>query len=292
MILVTGAYGFIGQTLIPALTTHGETVRPYEGSINRPSHLRDQLTNINTIIHLASAETHGRQRQLQHVDLDGSARLLEEAKNANINHIIYLSRLGADPNSMYALFRIKGQVERMVIESGLPYTIVRSGTIYGRGDHFLTRILLLAHRTWPFVWLPDHGRSLLQPIWVEDLIRCLIAISDPLDLHGHRNQQYQLGGEERLNYNTIVNMVLATAKLPRRPLPMRMMFSRILNTLLFSWRQTRQPLTRFFLDRLAVPETAPLDSILRTFNFRPSHLNQHLSFLRQPSLTKRILRYP
>jgi hypothetical protein len=38
--------------------------------------------------------------------------------------------------------------------------------------------------------------------------------------------------------------------------------------------------TGFFLDRFTVPDIAPLDSVLRTFSFRPERLADHISFLR------------
>lgn len=289
MILVTGSTGFVGRSLMRALELEGQEARGYRGRINDPHSLREQLQGVETIVHLATAEVYGSARRLQHVDVDGTARLLEEAQRANVNHVIYISRIGADPNSMYALFRAKGEAERLVTKSDIPYTILRSATLFGRDDRFLTTIASLAVWNWPFVWLPAAGQSLVQPLWVEDLVRCIITVADPLDLKGYRGRIHTVAGQERLHYTEVVNLVTSAAGLKRRPLPIRMRLVRGITTLLFSWRR-RPPITRFFLDRLAVPEIADLDITLRTFGFQPQRVAQHLTYLRQAGLAWHIFR--
>lgn len=289
MILVTGSTGFVGRSLMRALELAGQEARGYRGRINDPHSLREQLQGVETIVHLATAEVYGSARRLQHVDVDGTARLLEEAQRANVNHVIYISRIGADPNSMYALFRAKGEAERLVTKSDIPYTILRSATLFGRDDRFLTTIASLAVWNWPFVWLPAAGQSLVQPLWVEDLVRCIITVADPLDLKGYRGRIHTVAGQERLHYTEVVNLVTSAAGLKRRPLPIRMRLVRGITTLLFSWRR-RPPITRFFLDRLAVPEIADLDITLRTFGFQPQRVAQHLTYLRQAGLAWHIFR--
>jgi NADH dehydrogenase len=289
MILVTGSTGFVGRSLMRALGLAGQEVRGYQGRINDPHSLREQMEGVETVIHLATAEVYGSARRLQHVDVDGTARLLEEARRVNVNHIIYISRIGADPNSMYALFRVKGEAERLVATSGIPYTILRSATLFGRDDRFLTTIATLAVWNWPFVWLPSAGRPLLQPLWVEDLVRCVITVADPLDLKGYRGKVHTIAGQERLHYAEVVHLVTSAAALKRRPLNIRMPLVRGITALFFSWRR-RPPITRFFLDRLAVPEVADLEITQRTFGFRPERMAQHLTYLRQTGLAWRIFR--
>lgn len=280
MVLITGSTGFVGQSALRGFVQAGQTVREHEGRINDPHGLRQQMAGVETVVHLATAEATGSRRRLQHVDVEGTERLLEEAERAGVNHIIYVSRLGADPNSMYAVLRVKGEAERLVRSSPIPNTIIRSATLFGRNDRFLNAIASLAVWNWPFVWLPAGGQSVLQPLWVEDLVRILLMVSDPLDLKGYRNKTFTVAGEERLHYAEIVRLVLAASGLKRRPIPARMIFVRGITNLLFSWR-SKPPVHRFFLDRLAVPETAELDVVLRTFGFRPSRIQHHLTYLRQ-----------
>lgn len=287
MILVTGANGFVGRSLMRALALAEQDARPFQGRINNPHTLREQLQDVETVIHLATAEATGRPRRLQHVDLDGTARLLEEAERAGINHIVYVSRIGADPHSMFAPFRIKGEIEQLIQFTTVPYTIIRSATLFGREDRFLNTIAGLAYWNWPFVWLPAGGRSMLQPLWVEDLVRILVAVSDPLDLKGYRGKIHTAAGQERLHYGEVVRLVMQAADLNRRLFPIRMQLVRGVTRLFFGWRR-RPPVTRFYLDRLAVPEIADLDVVQRTFGFMPNRMSQHLTYLRQSGLARWI----
>ena len=85
--------------------------RAYEGRMNDPLNLRKELEGITTIVHLAGTEARGRDRLLHHVDVDGTERLVEEARRADVQRIIFVSRLGADPASMHALLQAKGQLD-------------------------------------------------------------------------------------------------------------------------------------------------------------------------------------
>jgi NADH dehydrogenase len=278
MILVTGATGFVGHVLMRALDTYGIAARPYTGRINNPLQLRAELVDARRVIHLAGAERRGRARLLQHVDVEGTERLIEECRRANIQHIITLSRLGADANAIYPLLRAKGEMERLLRRSGIPYTIIRSATLFGREDRFLNIIVGLAFWSWPFVWLPAGGHVPMQPLWIEDLVRCLVTTLDRPDL---QNRVIELGGEERLRYEQIVHLVLAAAGIHRIPLRLHPRLVRPFTLATMGWWRY-PPVSRFWLNRYSVPDVAPFDNVLRNFDFRPARINTHMAYLRRP----------
>ena len=131
---------FVGRSLMGVLQRDGRAVRVYDGRINDPASLRQALDGVDAVIHLAGAEARDRVRLLQHVDVEGTERLLEEMRRAGVERLVLLSRLNAEPASMFALLRAKGQVERVVRQSGVPAVILRSATLYGRDDRFLNVI--------------------------------------------------------------------------------------------------------------------------------------------------------
>ena len=196
MILVTGATGFVGRSLIRELARQGMPTKTLTGRINDSFAVRADLLDVDTVIHLASAESRDRIRLLEHVDIDGTELLLRECQRAGVDHFIYVSRLKADRYSLFGLLRIKGMAEKLVRQSGLPYTIVRSATLYGREDRFLNVIGGLAAWTWPFIWLPGGGKAAMQPLWVEDLVRCLAMTLDNNDLKG---TVLEVAGQERMH---------------------------------------------------------------------------------------------
>lgn len=278
MILITGATGFIGRSLINALARAGKPARPYSGRINDPLALRSELAEVTTVIHLAGAEARGRARHLQHVDVEGTERLVEESLRLDVRRLIVISRLGADHNASYPLLQAKGEVERVVRRSGIPYTIIRSATLYGRDDHFLNTIASLAVWSWPFVWLPGGGQVAMQPLWVEDLARCLTLTLDRPD---QINTTVTVAGPELLRYRDIVGQIMRVAGLRCLPLNLPLVAIRPLASLSFGW-SSRPAVNRFFLDRFTIPDIAAADSVLRHFGFRPGRMSEHVTYLRRP----------
>jgi len=280
MILITGSGGFIGRSFIRLLGESGHAFKEYTGRINDPLNLRAELLDVETVVHLAGAETRDRVRLLHHVDVDGTERLLEECRRANITRLILISRLNADPNSLYALLRAKGEAERLVRQSGIPYVIIRSATLFGREDRFLNAIAGLAAWSWPFVWIPGGGQVAMQPLWVEDLARCLLATLERSDLTG---KTIEIAGEERFHYAEIVRQVLITTGMRRRPIYPPVKLVRPISLMVFGWLR-RAPVTRYYLDRLSTPEVAPLDASLRYFGFKPARMARHMAYLRRTGL--------
>jgi NADH dehydrogenase len=288
MLLVTGAAGFVGRSLMRVLAQNDQSVRAYDGRINDPAALRQALAGVEAVIHLAGAEARDRVRLLHHVDVEGTERLVEEMRRADVGRLVLLSRLNAEPASMHALLRAKGQAERVVRQSGVPFVILRAATLFGRDDRFLNVVTSLGYWTWPAVWLPGGGRVAMQPLWVEDLARCLADAAIRDDLLG---QTIEVGGEERLHYRDIVRQSLRTAGISRHELGISPKLVRPISAIFFGWWR-RPPVTRFFLDRFSAPEVAPVDSIYEHFGFRPGRMAQHTSYLRGRGMRWRLFKRP
>lgn len=286
MILITGASGFVGRALTRQLTQMQQEWLAYNGRLNDPHQLRQALKGIHTVIHLASSEGRGRDRQLQRVDRIGTQRMLDECRRAQVGHFIYVSRIGADPNSLHTLLRVKGENEQAIRRSRLPYTIIRSASLFGHGDRFTEILTSLALWSWPLVWLPGGGEMAMQPLWVEDLARCVAQTPVRPDLMG---QTISLAGEERIAYRDMVYMLLHAAGVARLPLKMPLVLLRPFTSLLFGWWYW-PPVTRYFVDRFFVPEITELDTVLRQFGFRPARMINTLNHITRPGLRWRIFR--
>lgn len=286
MILVTGPQGFVGRSLMRALQQRQLPVRAYEGNINDLQQLSEAMQGVEVVFHLASAETRGSRRLLQRVDVDGTERLLRASRRASVRQIVVMSRLRADPHAIYPLLRAKGRVERLVQGSGIPYTIVRSATLFGIDDRFLNVVASLAAWTWPVVWLPGGGQVAMQPLWVEDLVRCLVQLLERPDL---QQETVTVAGEERLHYRELVQIVLQAAGLSRLPIKVDLRVVRAVRAFTMGWWR-HPPVTPFFLHRFSVPDVAPFDAVLRTFEFRPERMVDHIAYLRRPGLRRRLFR--
>ncbi|HNK62982.1 MAG TPA: NAD(P)H-binding protein, partial [Anaerolineales bacterium] len=133
MILVTGATGFIGRTLVRQLSTIGYPLRalirpsprtprlpkgvPIEVavvSLSDTRGLRAAMRDVETVIHLASAENQGARGNLLATDIQGTQNLVEAAADAGVDRFIYLSHLGAARASGYPVFKSKGIAEEHI----------------------------------------------------------------------------------------------------------------------------------------------------------------------------------
>jgi len=287
MILMTGATGFIGRPLGRALTHAGHEWRAYSGRMNAPQTLGAELEGVTTVIHLAGAEARGSNRLLRHVDVEGTEVLLEEARRAGVGRLILPSRINANPHSMHALLRAKGEVERLVRESGIPFTIVRSATLFGRDDRFSEIIFGLALWTWPLAVLPDGGKTPLQPLWVEDYVHCLLGAVERPALNG---RVLSVAGEELLSYRDLVKIILRVTGKNRLLIPLPLSLTRRTTRVFIGWWYW-PAVSRYFIDRFSAPEVNELDAVQRHFGFRPARFAETITYLNRPGLRWRLFRH-
>jgi len=152
---------------------------------------------------------------------------------------------------------------------------VRSAVVYGANDGFTTGLAQLLHAL-PFIFLvPGQGDSLLQPLWVEDLVTCLTWA---LDDDETRDQMYEVGGPEFLSFNEILQMVMDQLGLQRKPVYLHPAYLRGLTVFLENLLPSI-PVSVYWLDYLAANRTCSLDTIPRFFNLMPTRMAQRLAYL-------------
>jgi len=295
LILVTGATGFVGRALLPRLAEAGLElrclVRPSRRSPRLPRGipvqvsiasladargLRAALVGVDTLIHLAGAEWHGRRGDVFAVDAAGTRALVEAAREAGVGRIVYLSHLGADRASAYPVLKAKGIAEEFIRQSGLTYTIVRSTLLYGAEDVFLNVVAALVKLGPGLFLMPGDGRISLQPLWVEDLVTCLEwSLSDLTSL----NQTLALGGPEFITFGQMVQTVMEVLGVRRLVIPVRPPFLRA-GAWLMEQILPRSPLTTRWLDHLAVNRTCELTSVTQYFGLKPARFVNTVDYLR------------
>lgn len=295
MILVTGGTGFVGASLIRYLVTLGKPVRmllrPSPNSPNLPrgvsvevavSSLNDErglraaMKGVDVVFHLAGTERKGTRANLAGVDVDGTRMVAAAAAAAGIERFFYLSHLGADRASAYAVLKAKAIAEGLVMHSGVNYTIIRSAAIYGPGDQFTTALAALL-RTAPGIFLmPGDGTSLLQPLWIDDLVTCMgLCLDDPAT----NRQIFQIGGSETFTIRQVVEIILETMRIKRRVSNISPAYLRIL-ALFMEQFFPQFPVSIYWLDYLAADRTCPLDSLPRVFGLMPARFRQQLDYLK------------
>lgn len=298
MILVTGGTGFIGKALIQHLIASGKQVRillrPAKKSPQLPKgipvdaavcSLRDErglraaMRGVDAIFHLAGSERRSSRADLTEVDVLGTQGLVNAAVQAGVKRLVMISHLGADRASAYPVLRAKGLAENIVVNSGLPFTILRSAVVFGRGDQFTTSFARLLRVSPWVVFIPGEGETLLQPLWIEDLVNCLAICMENADLI---NQIVSIGGIEMLSFRQILIQIMKATGSGRRIVSLSPPLLRRLAIVADQF--SRFPLSIYWLDYLSADRTTLLDTIPRVFGILPARFHQQLDYLSSPAV--------
>lgn len=296
MILVTGATGYIGRHLVRELLTHGLQVRcllpeyqarrrtplPWADCETQPeiiyaSLLDDEaifraVTGVHTIFHLESAQWWGRPRELERVEIVGTRNLLDVARSARVGRIISLSHLGSEPSSAFTLLRIKGAQEELIRSSGIAYTIIRSGLVYGPDDAFINHIAMMLSVNPFFFLMPGRGEVILHPIFIDDLITVLYRSLELIDVVDHT---IEIGGLEYTTLEELIQTVMRVTGMYRLVIPVPPyllrwivgVYGRIFRRSLF---------TQQWMDLLASSRAARIGNMYDSFGLHPRRFEDTL----------------
>ncbi len=219
MILITGGSGFIGRRIVARLAEGGSSLRVLargqrqaalpdsaevaKGDIVSGEGLAEAMVGAEKVIHLVAIIRESAGQTFEGAIRGGSERVLEAAKVAGVKKFVYVSAIGAQDNPKYPYLRAKWQAERAVAMSGLTYTILRPSIVFGVGDEFINALAGLVRYN-PVVPVAGDGKTKFQPIWVEDVVTCIVAC---LDEDAHAGQTLEVGGPEQLTYDEILDVV-------------------------------------------------------------------------------------
>ena len=304
-ILLTGGTGFIGQALVRHLADSGHKVRillrassqspnlprslPVEVAISGlddERSLRAAMVGVDIVYHLAGAEWRGVYASLMEIDILGTQNVVAAAADARVRRLFYVSHLGADRASAYPVLKAKAIAEEYIRRSGIDFTILRTAIVFGNNDGFTTGLAQLISGIPGLFFIPGDGENLLQPLWVEDLVTCLVWA---LDDERTYNQMYEIGGPEYLTFNQVVQTVIEALDTRRRLIHMRLPYLRALTVFVENFLPYT-PVSVYWLDYLATNRASNLDAIPRFFNLMPSRLSQRLAYLKNRDWSRSMWR--
>lgn len=128
-IVVIGGTGLIGSKVVKQLAARGHDVvaaSPATGVNTMTGEgLRDALTNASVVVDLANSPSFDDAAVLEFFETSGR-NLLDAERDAGVSHHVALSVVGTDRLVQSGYFRGKIAQEKLIRESGIPYTIVHS----------------------------------------------------------------------------------------------------------------------------------------------------------------------
>jgi uncharacterized protein YbjT (DUF2867 family) len=209
--LVTGASGYVGGRLVPALEERAERVRclarrpeyvrprvgkgteVVRGDALDQDSLRDAMDGVDTAYYLIhSMGSRG--------DFEGKDRLAAEsfaaaARESGVRRLVYLGGLGREPGLSRHL-RSRQEVGRILRESGVLTVELRAAIVIGSGSLSFEMVRALVQKL-PVMITPRWVSQPTQPLAVEDLIDYLVA---SLEVDPDESVVVEIGGAEPVSY--------------------------------------------------------------------------------------------
>lgn len=241
-ILISGGTGFIGQAITKVLLVRGQSpskgtvpirilsrdqtkarmifpnqpIEIVEADITRTETLSRVCENVDWVIQCAQFPGHPVENKRKHhtyfeVDALGTENLAKAAKRAGVKHFIYISGAGTDGKKSEPWFKAKWYAEQAIHSTGIPATILRPSWVYGPGDKSLNRILRMA-KIFPIVPLIDGGKNHVQPIYIDDLAKIVLAC---VETAGDTDRIFDVGGPEEMTMKEMLSRVFHA--MGRRP---------------------------------------------------------------------------
>lgn len=237
--LVTGAGGYIGGRLVPELLDAGHRVRclartpanlrdhPWadraevvRGDVLDAESLRPALRGIDVAYYLVHSLGAG--RAFEETDRRAARTFAAEARAAGVSRIVYLGGLtprGVPEAELSPHLRSRAEVGRILLDSGVPTTVLRAAVVIGSGSASFEMLRYLTERL-PVMVTPSWVGTRVQPIAVRDVLRYLVGSARmPREV----SRTFDVGGPDRLTYRDMMLRYATVAGLPRRlilPVPM------------------------------------------------------------------------
>ena len=275
-VLVTGASGFVGSRLCPALVAAGHDVRAMtrrpqayagagtavRGDVHDPAGLPEALAGCAVGYYLVHSLDRG---DFARKDAAGAQAFGAAAAAAGVERIVYLGGLGDDGDRLSAHLRSRREVECLLGSGGVPVTTLRAGIIVGNGGTSWEMTRQLVEHL-PVMVTPKWVRTRTQPIAIDDVVHYLVAA---LELPQHGSRSFDIGGPEVLEYDTMLRRVAAIMRRPLVVLPVPLLSPRLSSLWLSLVTDIDNATGRALIDSMTNEVIVRDDSIRRLVPFEP-----------------------
>ena len=213
--LITGAFGYSGKYIAHLLQKKGffagtiTNTKPASDNNNiqvHPLNFQDFEALVNTmkqydVLYNTYWVRFNHKTFTHHEAVENTKIMFQAAKKAGIKKIVHVSITNPDINSDLEYFQGKGELEKDLINSGIPYSILRPTVIFGKEDILINNIAYFVRRL-PIIGIFGKGEYRLQPIFVEDLAE--LAVQEG---QSPKNKIINAIGSETYTYKELIQML-------------------------------------------------------------------------------------
>ncbi|MFM8876522.1 MAG: SDR family oxidoreductase [Anaerolineae bacterium] len=234
-IAVTGAFSYSGKYIAKRLLEKGEEVITLTNHPNRPNPFNGKIKSYplnfaNESELVASLQgtdvlvntywvRFDKGTNTQPKAVENTKKLVKAAVKAGVKRIVHISIANPSADSHLPYYWGKAANEKAVIDSGIPYAILRPTVLVGGGEDILINNIAFLLRHLPFFFIPGNGSYGIQPVHVEDLADLAVQ-----GVYSQENYVIDAVGPDAYTFRDLVKLVGDTIGARRLliPVPPRM----------------------------------------------------------------------
>jgi uncharacterized protein YbjT (DUF2867 family) len=224
-ILVTGGTGTVGREVVKQLAaisfSSGYSVRAAVHSKNKSDQLRQLGSKGVEIVDLDYTRQETVAHALNYVEkiflqtlptpnvANTSSNIINEAKKNGVKYIVKLSAMGAKPEHKSTILRLHGEEEKIIEDSGIPYTFLRPPAFM---QNFVTQF---GHtiKTQNAFYAPagDAKMSFIDSRDIAAITAEILTKNNSGSSRQHENKAYDITGPDALSYGQAADILSSEA---------------------------------------------------------------------------------
>jgi len=227
-VLVTGASGYIGGHLVPALLARGHAVRALarspgklgdvawrdeievaQGDLLDVNSLAKAFEDIAVVFYLVHSM--GSSQDFERDEQRAAENVVSAAERAGVRRIVYLSGLHPD-GDLSPHLRSRTMVGDTLIKSSIETLVLQAGIVIGSRSASFEMIRHLTDRL-PVMTTPKWVHNTVQPIAIDDVLHYLVEATTVPVPH---SRTWDLGGPDVLEYGDAMQTYAEVAGLRKR----------------------------------------------------------------------------
>jgi uncharacterized protein YbjT (DUF2867 family) len=211
-ILVLGATGTVGSEIVRQLSStadvnikaaarsvekiknlEGDKVKAVPVDYNKPESLKEALKNVDKLFLLIPDVPNAHEL---------ASNLVNEAKKAEVIHIVKQSIMGADLEADVGIMRLHRQAEKIIEQSGIPFTFLRPNEFMQNFINFHSHSIKSNNA----FYLPMEDAK-VSVVDVRDIAAVAVKSLTENGNNKHNNKTYLITGPEALSYHQMAEIL-------------------------------------------------------------------------------------